>query len=133
MASPWIHLQEHDGILGGESLVHSWMVFPTSTSNGEIELWATFWWGPYRNVTHNSTCPFDVQEFQGALVTASSSADFVKVVIQWSHRHFLSCQHYHDMFQASDSIPDGSISRGSPTTKMGNCSVFRFHLAFKRR
>jgi hypothetical protein len=32
-----------DGMLGGESLLHSWMVFPTSTSNGEIELWVTFW------------------------------------------------------------------------------------------
>jgi hypothetical protein len=55
-----------DAILGGKSLVHSWMIFPTSTSNGEIRLWDTFWWEPYRNVTHNSICPFDVKEFQGA-------------------------------------------------------------------
>jgi hypothetical protein len=34
-------------------------------------------------------------------VTASSSAIFVKGVIQWSHGHFLSCHHYHGMFQVS--------------------------------
>jgi hypothetical protein len=37
-----------DGILGGESLVHSWMVFPTSTSNGEIKLWVTMGHIPIR-------------------------------------------------------------------------------------
>jgi hypothetical protein len=57
------NMYSSDGILGGESQVHSWMVVPTSISNGEIELWVTFWWGPYRNVTHNSICPFDVKEF----------------------------------------------------------------------